>query len=100
MLFPFAPAFAKNVPLTSAFIMPLRSSLSRGSGTLPSVPANCTVPQFIGLKKNATASLWSGAGFIGTLSVGGSGGSNSVIGSQELPSGTVVPCTTSMSISN
>jgi len=102
MLFAFAPAFAKNVPLKSAFIMPLRSSLSRGSGSPPPPPANCTVPAFVKtprIKQNAAASLWAGAGFIGTLTKTGPSG-NWDINGQELPSGTVVPCTASMSIWN
>jgi Flp pilus assembly protein TadG len=100
MLFPFAPAFAKNVPLKSAFIMPLRSSLARGSGAPPSVPKNCTVPDFVGKKKNTTDSLWAGADFTGSLTFIGSGGNTSLIGGQDLPGGTVVPCTTSMKIWN
>jgi TadE-like protein len=101
MLFAFAPAFAKNVPLKSAFIMPLRSSLSRGSGTPPPPPKNCTVPQFVltpRIKKNATSSLWSGAGFTGTLTAVGTG-NNFNINSQSLAAGTVVPCDTSITVS-
>lgn len=101
MLFAFAPAFAKNVPLKSAFIMPLRSSLSRGSGSPPPPPANCTVPQFVldpRIKKNAASSLWAGAGFTGTLTAVGSGNFN--INSQSLEAGSVVPCTASIQVSN
>jgi Flp pilus assembly protein TadG len=97
MLFAFAPAFARNVPLTSAFIMPLRSSLSRGSGSPPPPPAYCTVPQLVGRKKNETASLWAGANFTGTLS-GTNATSTSIVVGQSLTNGTVVPCSTSMQI--
>jgi hypothetical protein len=102
MLFPFAPAFAKNVPLKSAFIMPLRSSLSRGSGAPPAAPANCTVPAFVKtprVKQNTAAATWANAGFTGTLTKTGPSG-NWDINGQELPSGTVVPCSASMGIWN
>ena len=112
MLFPFAPAFAKNVQLTSAFIMPLRTSLSRGAGAPPPPPKNCVVPQFVKpdpnqLKKNQADSLWATAldttgasvGFTGTLTKKGPNG-NWDINGQQLAAGAVVPCSTSMSIWN
>ena len=97
MLFPFAPAFAQNVPLKSAFIMPLRSSLSRGSGSPPPPPANCTVPPLVGLKKNMADSTWATKGFIGTLTKTGDN-TNWTIAGQSLTANTVVPCDTSMQI--
>jgi Flp pilus assembly protein TadG len=100
MLFPFAPAFAKNVPLTSSFIMPLRSSLARANGSPPQAPKNCTVPNFIGVKKNSVNSLWAGAGFTGLLTVNGGGGGSTPIASQEIAANTVVPCSSSMQISS
>jgi Flp pilus assembly protein TadG len=100
MLFPFAPAFAKNVPLTSSFIMPLRSSLSRASGSPPQAPKNCTVPNFIGVKKNSAASLWASNGFTGLLSIGGGGGGTTPIASQDVPANTVAPCSSSMGVSS
>lgn len=102
MLFPFAPAFARNVPLTSAFIMPLRTSLSRASGAPPPPPANCTMPAFVQtprIKQNSADSLWAGAGFTNTLTKTGPSG-NWDINGQQLAAGTVVPCSTSMSIWN
>jgi hypothetical protein len=97
MLFAFAPAFAKNVPLTSAYIMPLRSSLSRGSSSNPAPPpSNCTVPNFIGSKMNQASTLWANANFIGTLSTVGSG--NFTITKQSLAAGTSVSCSSSITV--
>jgi Flp pilus assembly protein TadG len=95
MLFAFAPAFAKNVPLKSAFIMPLRSSLSRGSGSPPPPPAYCTVPNLVGGRKNTAAATWSGAGFGGLLTLTNVQ-STSNINAQSLTAGTRVPCGSSM----
>ena len=99
MLFPFAPAFAQNVPLKSAFIMPLRSSLSRGTGAPPAVPTNCTVPDFVNKKQNAADSLWSLAGFTGILTKTGPNG-NWTINGQDVQAGLSVPCGKSMGIWN
>jgi len=100
MLFPFAPAFAKNVPLKSSFIMPLRSSLARGPGSPPQAPKNCTVPNFVGVKKNSVSALWAGNGFTGTLTVIGGGGGTTPISSQDIPANTVVPCSSAMQVSS
>lgn len=107
MLFPFAPAFLKVVPLTSTFIMPLRSSLSRGIGAPPPAPMNCIVPDFIGKRKNAAAGLWASAkntsgaavGFTGLLTTSGPN-SNWIIASQSVPKDTVMPCSASMTVSS
>jgi Flp pilus assembly protein TadG len=95
MLFPFAPAFAQNVPLKSAFIMPLRSSLSRGSGAPPPPPAYCTVPPLVGVRRNTAAGLWSGAGFTSLLTLTNIQSTND-INAQSLVAGTRVPCGTPM----
>jgi hypothetical protein len=97
MLFPFAPAFAKDVPLKSAFIMPLRSSLSRGSGSPPPPPAYCTVPTFIGFRRNTADSAWAGAGFTGLLTSSNTQ-STSIINGQSVAAGTRVPCSSSILI--
>lgn len=93
MLFAFAPAFAKNVPLTSAYIMPLRTSLSRGTGSSsPPPPQNCTVPNFVGMKKNDASAAYGIAGFSGMFTTIGNG--NFTITSQDKPAGASLPCTT------
>jgi hypothetical protein len=101
MLFAFAPTFAKNVPLTSAYIMPLRSSLSRGTPSTnpPPVAENCTVPKVDDgeTKVNTASTLWANANFRGTLTASGSG--NFKIKSQSLVAGTTVPCSSSMIVS-
>jgi TadE-like protein len=97
MLFPFAPAFAQNVPLKSAFIMPLRSSLSRGFGSPPPPPAYCTVPTFIGFRRNEADSKWAGAGFTGLLTASNTQ-STSIINGQSVAAGTRVPCGSSILI--
>jgi hypothetical protein len=97
MIFAFAPAFAKNVPLTSAYIMPLRSSLSRGSSSNPAPPpSNCTVPNFVGKLKNQASNVWANANFIGTVTTVGSG--NFTITKQSLTAGTSVPCSSSITV--
>jgi hypothetical protein len=98
MLFAFAPAFAKNVPLTSAYIMPLRSSLSRGSSNNPP-PAgqNCTVPNLVGSQKNQVSTYWANANFTGTLTKSGDS-TNWIVARQSLGVGVAVPCGTSITV--
>jgi hypothetical protein len=98
MLFGFAPAFASIVPLKSSFIMPIRDSFSRGTGSGPPAPVpTCTVPNFIGKKKNQASNLWAGENFTGTLNTG-SNPTNYTINSQSLAAGSTQSCTSSILI--
>lgn len=95
MLFPFAPAFARNVPLTSSYIMPMRLTITRGTGTTTTV-AQCVVPNLVTQSTNTATGTWAGAGFTGTLSF--SGPSSSLVKTQQYASGTLLDCIKGMSV--
>ncbi|MBK9711120.1 MAG: pilus assembly protein [Kouleothrix sp.] len=100
MIFPFAPAFSRVVPLKSAYIMPIRDSISRGGvgGTpTPPGPAMCIVPDFVGTTVNNASAIWLNANFTGTLTTG-AGPANYVIGHQTLTANSSQPCTSSIGV--
>lgn len=96
MLFPLAPAFSRTVPLKSSYIMPIRDSVARGTGTGTSTQiTTCTVPNFKGVSPNAASSLWANAKFTGTINITVG---NYTIGTQSIAAGTIALCKTSISV--
>lgn len=96
MIFPLAPAFSRTVPLKSVYIMPIRDSVARGSGGGTSTTTQtCTVPNFIGKARNTASSLWTSAGFTGTITI--AVGSGNIV-YQSIAPGTISLCTSSISL--
>ena len=97
MLFPLAPAFSRIVPLKSAYIMPIRDSVARGSGSGSSTQIpTCTVPTLTGLTLNSAFAKWSLAGFTGTFN--GTTVGSGTIRAQSLVAGSSTRCTDSITV--
>lgn len=97
MLFPLAPAFSRIVPLKSAYIMPIRDSVARGSGSGSSTQIpTCTVPNMINKTANSAYALWFQANFTGSFNSTTVG--NGTIKTQSLTAGTITRCTDSITV--
>lgn len=103
MLFPFAPAFSRSVPLRSSYIMPVRDSIARGSGGsggggggTPTPVAQCTVPTLVGQKLNTAYVLWINAGFTGLWTENIQG--NGTVGSQSLAANSKADCSSGITV--
>lgn len=92
MVFPVIPTFANSVPLKSSYIMPIRDSMARGTGTGTSTQVKtCTVPSMTNMSINSAGGKWVTAGFTGTITSNGSG--NYTVKTQSLSAGIVTVCT-------
>ena len=70
------------------------------SSSITVAPANCTVPDFSGERKDAAIGIWTDANFIGTITLGATLTSNSsTIRAQTLVKDTQVPCNSSITVS-
>ena len=61
-------------------------------------PSSCTVPNFIGRQRNQARSLWIAANFSGHISYSSPMQPKDLIGSQSLPPGAVVPCSSGITL--
>jgi hypothetical protein len=68
------------------------------AGATPTATPMCTVPDFIGKKKNSAAGLWSGAGFTGTLTATTPPNGNYDITTQSIAAGASRACTSSITV--
>jgi hypothetical protein len=93
-----ATATATATATTTAIVMATATGTATATAT-PTTVSGCTVPNFIGHTKNVAISLWMAAGFVGTLTIVGPG-ANFTINFQSLSAGSIVVCSTSMSVSN
>lgn len=128
MVFPFAPAFSRNVPLRSSYIMPVRDSIARGSTTTgggtptatPTAPAGSTPTPTAPAGSTPTATPTTGVvlctvptlvglkantAYVLWINAGFYGdwnatfSGNKTIGSQSLTANSNVACSSSISVS-
>jgi hypothetical protein len=60
-------------------------------------PCELSAPQLVGQHKNSAATIWSGAGFTGTVTAL-PGAGNYLIGSQDRVAGQLYPCDSSVTV--
>jgi PKD repeat protein len=90
--------------LTKTGYITVAPASSGSPGPSPSVSpppstAPCTVPGFIGTKKNNAQATWSGAGFTTTLTFNPNQNGNWTIQGQSLVGGSSVPCNSGITLS-
>ena len=93
---PIALPTPTPTPAPTATPSPGPSGSAGPTPTPTATPAPCTVPNFIGARRNDAQGMWLGARFTGSLTASGNG--NYVIRSQTLPAGTSQPCSSSITV--
>jgi Flp pilus assembly protein TadG len=95
-----SPVGTAPTPTPTPSPVPTPTPTATPTPTPTPTPSPCTVPNFVGVKSNKVAGLWSGAGFVPANLTNNAGNGNPTIKGQSLGAGTTQQCATAKIIVN